>query len=120
MYIVIVGAGKIGFNLAQKLIADRKVLVVDCISVSGRKLEAISSLVKRLGGKVVERAVLIDRGISHPAYAGTSRPTSLLQANMPITTPEERPTCIAGTTDLDPTPNGEQLTAKELCLTATR
>jgi len=105
---------------AQALIANRNVLVADCISVSGRTLNDISSLVKRLGGNVVERAVLIDRGISHPAYAGTSRPTSLLQANMPITTPEECPTCIAGTTYPGPTPTHELFTARELSRTASR
>ena len=83
---------------SRRFIDGRKVLAVDSISISGGKLQTVSKLTEMLGGEVVERAVLIDRGASHPAYAAMNdRPTSLLRANLRIFHRSECPGCIAGT-----------------------
>ena len=80
---------------AQKLIDGRKVLAVDCISISGGKLRAVSKLVALLGGIVVEQAVLIDRGAGHPTYAKlANRPTSLVLSKLPIVAKADCPDCV--------------------------
>ncbi len=79
-----------------------KVLVVDDVAVSGRKINKAIDLVNRLGGDVIGVGVIVDRSLgylpltvplrallSYPMQTFTAKECPLCAANIPVTEVEE-------------------------------